>query len=65
LKACQALKMKPANLGACYTHFTGKTIDKAHTAFADAHACLEVFRALMKMGAVPDPSILLAASRQD
>lgn len=65
LKACRELDLKPANLGACYRHFTGKEIDKAHTAFADAYACLDVFRALHKMGAVPEPSILRSTMRQD
>jgi DNA polymerase III subunit epsilon len=80
MKACRDIvKMPPSNammatgrrgfkgpkLIEAYRHFYERDFDGAHEAFADAYACLDVFRALMKIGAVPEPSILYASSRQD
>jgi DNA polymerase III epsilon subunit-like protein len=56
---------KAPKLMEAYRFFYGEEFDKAHTAFADAFACLDVFRALHARGAVPEPSILRSSMRQD
>lgn len=40
---------KTANLGEAYKHFTGKTIENAHSAMADVQACMAVFFAIKDM----------------
>jgi len=45
-------KYKWPTLAEAYRHFTGKEIEGAHDALADAEACLEIFRALVSLGLV-------------
>jgi len=44
---------KSANLGEAYLHFTGKPLEGAHSAMADARACLEVY--LAATAPAPEP----------
>lgn len=40
---------KGHTLTECYKHFTGKTLEDAHTAMADARACLDVYWAIQDL----------------
>lgn len=46
MKAAGFNKFKTANLGEAFQHFTGRELVGAHSALVDAHACLEVYRAI-------------------
>jgi DNA polymerase III epsilon subunit-like protein len=48
-----------------YRHFFKKELDGAHTSLADAMACLEVFRELVKVGADLPPEVHLAKAKPD
>lgn len=47
-------KNKPPNLGEAYKFFTGKTLEGAHDAMIDVHACIDVYFGLMDRDAIND-----------
>lgn len=46
MKAVSRFNHKTANLSEAYQHFTGKALENAHSAMADALACMEVYFAI-------------------
>ena len=48
-----------------YRYFFKKEMEGAHTSEGDATACLEIFRELVKIGAVPAPEVHYAKKRPD
>ena len=48
-----------------YRHFFKKELEGAHTSESDAMACLEVFRELVKIGAVPAAEVHYAKNRPE
>lgn len=43
MRAAGRFHHKSANLGEAYQHFTGKPLENAHSAMADARACMDVY----------------------